>query len=323
MSSSFVERLKKLEDERDKLKAEITEKVERSHSETSEKMKRLEEVIVGRLKLDISKHAGHISSELSSEVGEKMRKEEDIVRKYLKELEKGEGQISALIKRDESEVRKQIQQIVKEEAGSAAKVAEFRKEFDAARKHLDSTMKQLERISRQYEQIKNEPESYDQLFKDVMELKRNVDEESSLRVSADKTIQGIERKLNEMGEGLGKLKELEKLDYTKVLQAVRTREEINQKMMEQVKAEAAGVATRYLDEFAKTLDRKLPNLATKDHIAQLDARLEQIIDKKVRAVRPAVVNPLLERRVESMERTVRELMFVLQELNRQKPFVVE
>lgn len=239
----------------------------------------------------------------------------------------------------------QIKQIGKLESIDINKIEHMDKELSALKSTTDHMNRQLGDVMEQYAKISKGPESYEELIDDVLELKRSVGEESALRISTDKALQDLEnetkRVVNEFSSAFATIKGIEKTDYAKAMEALQSYRVSAQQIEEGAKMEAMKVATKQIDEFAKAMDKKMPNIATKDELVRMEEALKQIelrldqkvmqkveqkIDQRMQALKPQTigVTPLLDKRIEALEKSVRDLIYIMKSsAARPQPFVIE
>ena len=130
-------------------------------------------------------------------------------------------------------------------------------------------------------------------------------------------------KLKVMETAMANTKKIDALDTVKMAETLRTNRVPQPAFDERMKMEAMRIVTKHLDEFSKTLDKRLPNLATKDEIAAFEVKLDSKIDKKLRSLRPMNTDPMLAKRMENIEKAIKDMSFMLKSMTSTHPFIVE
>ncbi len=318
-----------------------THKIEALNKELNELKKSVVYIASKRVHDEQAAHEIDTLNRDMDELKKGLEHEENSLRRKMDELKKGLEHEDAMHSVDElnkkmGSLKKSFENVSSklghEEEDAAHKIEALGNELKSMKSHTEELDKQIKQINEQYAKFSNGPESYEELMDDVLELKRNTDEESSLRISTDKTVQEMEKKVNELNASYAKIKDMEKLDYSKVLESLQSNKVVSQEIEENVKLEAMKIITKQLEEFAKTLDKKLPNIATRDELARIeakvdqriDSKIEQRLDQKMRTVRQQTAMPMLDKRMEALEKSVRDLLHILKTSARQQqPYIVE
>ena len=167
----------------------------------------------------------------------------------------------------------------------------FRKEFD---KHIDDMA----------DQFKSKMEHMEQSVEEVEEL--DVD-----RISLEKRVRGIEMHINEMRRVVGSIQNMEGLDMSKLSNRIND-------MESNMKMQTVRLLTQQLNEFTKSLDRRLPNIVSREEY------LRQITDinQRMRTIEAPDLSPL-GARVGRLEKKIEEISVMMRSMYNRIPIVVE
>lgn len=180
------------------------------------------------------------------------------------------------------------------------KLSDFDKSFEARVKKIEAAdvavlSKRIEKLQETIElgdihDITRRIEFLESETKKLEETRKLLEDESVYRVSLEKKLGDVEKKI----------------DYVEKSKSARLEEEVTP------------IIARRLDEFARALDRKVPELMTREEFERFSGDVEQ----KLRRIEAPDTAPI-ERRIESLEKKLDRLTTVLKDFLNRMPVVVE
>ena len=117
---------------------------------------------------------------------------------------------------------------------------------------------------------------------------------------------------------MNKFKGFEEIDFSKLKSIMQQERKFDEEAEKKMDMQASKIVTRQLNEFSRNLDKRLPNLVTRDDLAKLEARL----------AKPSHPIPgraeHLDDRLAGLEFTINTMLHELRATgNSGKPFVIE
>ena len=140
---------------------------------------------------------------------------------------------------------------------------------------------------------------------------RSLEELSAENASLQKAHQDIELRLSGMSE---KLAAAGGIDFAALMKEIRANRAMMHGIERGIETKASAIAVKYLDEFAKAMDRSMPKFVSRDELAQFAEEL--------RRAKPSNL-PALEKKVEFLDRKIDEVLSALKSFSSKVPLVVE
>src|SRR3989344_1882486 len=145
----------------------------------------------------------------------------------------------------------------------------------------------------------------------VREAKEALEEESVNRLSTERRLAGMEAKVNKASEIASHIENVEGLDIQKLSNRINDIES-------NMKLNTVKLLTQQLNEFAKSMDRRIPNIVSREEYTRQVADLNQ----RVRTVEAPDLSPL-GARVERLEKKIEEVVSMMRPMYDPVPIVVE
>lgn len=191
------------------------------------------------------------------------------------------------------------------EVGDIKKLAEeFRSEKELLEKESVNRISVEARVKELESKLTKMDESVDESVEEVEEL--DVD-----RVSMEKRLHDAEDELTRMREVVSKIESVEGGDIAKLSTRL-------QDMEGNMKMTTIRLLTQQLNEFAKSLDRRLPNVVSKEEYSRQIAEL----NRRMQTIEAPDLSPL-GTRVERLEKKVDEIANMMRSMYNRIPIVVE
>ena len=187
-------------------------------------------------------------------------------------------------------------------------------------KHIGDTLGQLKnleisdvrRLSTMLEHMQGiELEEMKEIAKNIKEAKDALEDESVNRMSIEKRLAGMEAKVSKVSEVVGHIENIEGLDVQKLSSRINDIEG-------DMKMNTVKMLTQQLNEFAKSMDRRLPNVVSREEYMRQIADLNQ----RMRTIEAPDLSPLGSR-VERLERKIEEVASMMRQMYDRVPIVVE
>ncbi len=151
----------------------------------------------------------------------------------------------------------------------------------------------------------------EQKMKNINMAAEEVEDLDINRLSMERRVQLIDEKLRDMQGSLQKLGNLENLDMPKLAGRL-------QDMESSMKMQTIKILTQQLNEFAKSLDRRLPNIVSREEYMRQVADINQ----RLRNVEAPDLSPLAAR-VARLEKTIDEVAGMMRSMYNRVPIIVE
>ena len=155
--------------------------------------------------------------------------------------------------------------------------------------------------------------AHEELLDEISDIRRMVDEEAAQRISLDKKLLDIESRFGTTPE-----RKLD-IDYRKISEMLKSDKSIEEAIEKKFEEGSVKLVTERINDFARLMDKRFPNLATKDEIA----RLEEKISTKPKAPIQSREKDVSER-IAKLEASVNNMIDALNAMKYHKSsFVVE
>ncbi len=151
----------------------------------------------------------------------------------------------------------------------------------------------------------------EQKMKNINMAAEEVEDLDIDRVSLERRVQLIDNKLRDMQGSLQKLGNLENLDMPKLAGRL-------QDMESNMKMQTIKILTQQLNDFAKSLDRRLPNIVSREEYMRQIADINQ----HMKTIEAPDLSPL-GARVSRLEKTIEEVAAMMRSMYNRVPIVVE
>jgi len=151
----------------------------------------------------------------------------------------------------------------------------------------------------------------EQKMKHLNETEKEVKELDIDRASMERHVQTIDSGLKEMNDMMQKIKSLENVDISKVSNRL-------QDMESNMKMQTVKLLTQQLNEFAKSLERRLPNIVSREEYMRQIADINQ----RMRTIEAPDLSPL-GARVGRLEKKIEEIAVMMRSMYNRVPIVVE
>ncbi len=185
-------------------------------------------------------------------------------------------------------------------------------ELEDVKKMKESIEAEVKRLNAAFEYIQGmELEELKQIAIDIKEAKTALDEESINRISTEKRLGGLEAKLGRMDNVVNHIENMEGLDIEKISNRINDLES-------SMKMNTVKLLTQQLNEFAKSMDRRIPNIVSREEYMRQVADLNQ----RMRTVEAPDLSPL-GARVERLEQKIEEVAAMMRQMYNRVPIVVE
>lgn len=238
---------------------------------------------IDELEKSVKALAIHMKNELAKleRLRETKFEPEGSVSQRLRELEKEVLHQKTLTERLKNVVEEDIELGLTMDKIHDRDIAESEKSYKAEMKKLDETeAKKIEEIGRKYGE--------------------EFEEDEALMASNMKKLMEMRQKLDNMEAVMGKLEQFQSEKEMEIEQAV------------------SKYTTKELAEFAKVIDRKFPELATKDEFR----RLEDDVTKKISMIETPDLSHI-ERKIDVLEIKIGQIAAMVKDIYNKLPAVVE
>jgi len=192
----------------------------------------------------------------------------------------------------------------------------FRTEVDVLRQNLEDMRVAIENL-REQRATPAVAGPDEELIDEINDLRSTLDEETTNRISIDKTLQDMQQQLKDLRS---RQPAETRIDYNKLLKMLQTDKQFSEEVERRAKLETVNLITKHLDDFAHTLDKRFPNIATKDDLAQIERKMEQKMRMPIR-----MEEETISRRLDELEGTMNTLINALRtvQYSQRNPFVIE
>ena len=192
----------------------------------------------------------------------------------------------------------------------------FRTEVDVLRQNLENMHVAIENLRGQ----KATPAAAapdEELIDEINDIRNTLDEEAANRISIDKALQDMQQQLKDLKS---RQPAETRIDYNKLLKTLQTDKQFSEEVERRANLETVNLITKHLDDFVHVLDKRLPNIATKDDLAQIERKMEQKMRTPIR-----MEEETISRRLDGLEGTMNNLINALRTLqySQKSPFVIE
>jgi len=153
---------------------------------------------------------------------------------------------------------------------------------------------------------------------EINNIRRTIENETANRLSLEKNLADMERVVGEMKEKYSGIQKLEHMDFEKVEQEITAFRESIKNAEREMHLKVMDVITQQLNEFAKTLDKRIPDIMTKDEFARSLAEIKT----RLQHVQAPDLTPLALR-VGQLEREVVNISNMMHSMYNRVPIVVE
>jgi|GEM_PF-4541722 len=217
---------------------------------------------------------------------------DDIVQRMKNETDALRAELNARL--DTAETK-----LAQSHSGIMQSHAERKENMAILQKQIEDLQKRTDEMSSDFKEMleMDDIDDYKQLVSDIRDMRINVEEEVMLRMS-------LERKVKELNE------EIKKASHGRIDVEKPQQVDISEEIRNKIDEETTKIVTKHLGEFAKALDKKLPEIATKDDVERLAVK--------------ARMTESVEKRLELLEQKMTELLSVVRGYNRSsRHFIVE
>ncbi len=208
---------------------------------------------------------------------------------------------------------KEAKEAMEEEAVSRISTEKRLSELETALgqiKNMETS--DFKRVNEMLEHIQGiEVEEMKEIAKNIKEAKDALEDESVNRLSVEKRLGSMEAKVNKISEIAEHMENVEGLDIQKLSNRISDIES-------NMKINTVKLLTQQLNEFAKSVDRRLPNIVSREEYARQIADLNQ----RMRTVEAPDLSPL-GARVERLERKIEEVASMMRQMYDRVPIIVE
>ncbi|MBI3190107.1 hypothetical protein HYZ41_00210, partial [archaeon] len=154
---------------------------------------------------------------------------------------------------------------------------------------------------------------HEELLDEINEVRRMVEEESAQRISSDKKLLNIE---NRIGATPDKRVDI---DYRKLSEMLKSDKAIEEAIEKKFEESSLKLVTERINDFARLMDKRTPNLVTKDELAKLE---EKISATRMRV--PVRNDRDVSERIAKLESSIKSMIDALNAMKYSKSsFVVE
>ncbi len=150
-----------------------------------------------------------------------------------------------------------------------------------------------------------------EIANNIKEARAALEDESVNRLSNEKRMSDIENKLNRVDGVVGHIENVEGLDVEKLSNRI-------QDIESNMKMNTVRLLTQQLNEFAKSIDRRLPNIVSREEYTRQIADLNQ----RMRTIEAPDLAPL-GARVERLEQKIEEVAAMMRGMYNRIPIIVE
>ncbi len=196
-------------------------------------------------------------------------------------------------------------------------VQELKNELEELRQAVDNENANRLSLEKNFEDIRQTFANFNAI-EEMEAIKQSVEEETTNRMSLEKSMADMERLVSGMKEKYGAVSKLEQLDFDKVEQEIAAFRESLKNAERETHLKVMNVVTEQLNEFARTMDRKIPEIITRDEFL---ASMREI-KTKLRTVESPDLTPLALR-VGQLERELANISNMMHSVYNRMPIVVE
>ncbi|GEM_PF-5291803 len=196
-------------------------------------------------------------------------------------------------------------------------VQAIRNELEELRHSMDNENANRLSLEKNFDDLENTIKNFN-VREEVESVKRSIENETANRLSLEKSLADMEKNVTEMKEKYSGVMKLEHLDFEKVEQEIAAFRDSVKSAERDMNLKAMNIITEQLNEFARTMDRRMPDLMTKDEflvsLAGIKAKMQNI---QAPDLRPMAL------RVEQLEREVGNISNMMHAMYNRLPIVVE
>jgi chromosome segregation ATPase len=204
--------------------------------------------------------------------------------------------------------------------------------IDEVKVDIISLEKKLQDLTTRFGQDERYPKegpTVSALAKEVVEIKKGLEEVSVGIISKDKGIDElkfkmneyfdeVEKKIGQLDAALSTAKRLEKFDFEKLRQELAQYDRSVKEVESNVEVVATKFLTRELNEFSRMLDRRMPVFVTKEEFSRDISALNQ----RLKAIN-APGTEMLEKKIDFLERRLSEIVLLMRDITGRMPVIVE
>ncbi|HIG97136.1 MAG TPA: hypothetical protein HA230_02210 [Candidatus Aenigmarchaeota archaeon] len=303
--NSLVEEMKGIEIDDIKAMKNIEARDIRRIGNTLEELKGVEMEDIARL----SRQLKDARESIRSEMGNKQATEERLasIESKLEELRRAERKFDKHINDILDQFKDMEAHDVKDMAKHLKEAKEMLEEESVSRQSFEKRIMDLESKTEKIDSM--EIHDIERLAEEMKAAKDSLEEESVTRQSLEKRLRNVETEL-------GQVRDIEtgqagSSDVTKINNRIQDMES-NMKLM------TVKLLTQQLNEFAKSIDRRLPNIVSREEYLRQVADMQQ----RLRNIEAPDLAPL-GARVERLERKIEEIAGMMRGMYNRIPIVVE
>ena len=303
--NSLVEEMKGIEIDDIKAMKNIEARDIRRIGNTLEELKGVEMEDIARL----SRQLKDTRESIRSEMGNKQATEERLasIESKLEELRRAERKFDKHINDILDQFKDMEAHDVKDMAKHLKEAKEMLEEESVSRQSFEKRIMDLESKTEKIDSM--EIHDIERLAEEMKAAKDSLEEESVTRQSLEKRLRNVETEL-------GQVRDIEtgqagSSDVTKINNRIQDMES-NMKLM------TVKLLTQQLNEFAKSIDRRLPNIVSREEYLRQVADMQQ----RLRNIEAPDLAPL-GARVERLERKIEEIAGMMRGMYNRIPIVVE
>ena len=303
--NQLVEELKEIEIDDIKAMKNIETRDIRRIGNTLEELKGVEMEDIARL----SRQLKDARESIRSEMGNKQATEERLasIESKLEELRRAERKFDKHINDILDQFKDMEAHDVKDMAKHLKEAKEMLEEESVSRQSFEKRIMDLESKTEKIDSM--EIHDIERLAEEMKAAKDSLEEESVTRQSLEKRLRNVETEL-------GQVRDIEtgqagSSDVTKINNRIQDMES-NMKLM------TVKLLTQQLNEFAKSIDRRLPNIVSREEYLRQVADMQQ----RLRNIEAPDLAPL-GARVERLERKIEEIAGMMRGMYNRIPIVVE
>ncbi len=255
---------------------------------------------------------------------QKEKKADEELEKRIGEEKQSMNKIRDEIKKEVSSLRSEMNSKLSASPvnGPAVPLTDMeRKEIKLVKAELEALQQAMDRFQTTLEKLKEVKglDTYEELTENMNDIRRSVDEESAQRIATDKNLQDMKQRLEDISFAVNKFKGFEEIDFSKLKNIMQQEKKFDEEAEKKMDIQASKIVTRQLNEFSRNLDKRLPNLVTRDDLAKLEARL-------AKSHYPAAKKPeYIDDRLAGLEFTINTMLHELRATGHgsKPPFVIE
>ncbi|MCX6815811.1 MAG: hypothetical protein NT120_03090 [Candidatus Aenigmarchaeota archaeon] len=155
----------------------------------------------------------------------------------------------------------------------------------------------------------------EEVIDDINDLKHAMDEEIANRMSIDKHLQDLQQQVRE-----AKKPTETNIDYSKIIKQMQEDKPFSDEVDKKSRLETMKLITKQLEEYTRMLEKRMPNLATRDDLVKMERKIDQRLRLPIR-----MEEETIGRRMDDLEVSMNTLISVLRSLqnSNKNPFVIE